>query len=841
MRHLATDIRLAIRSWGKTPALAAIVIASVALGIGANTAVFTLVDQVLLRPLPVHEPDRLVQITRSGPFYGSNWGDGSEISVPMYEHLRAGSGDVFDGMLARFGYAVHVRYGAQTERVAAELVSGTYFQTLGLVPAVGRTLLPDDDGTPGEPALAVLSHAFWMTRFDGDPAVVGRPIVVNSVPYTIAGVAPEGFSGLELGRPAQVFLPLTMKAKVTPGWNGLDDPRFAWVRVFGRLAPGVSREQALAALQPLYRAQIAEEITLPGFANAAASAREQYLTSEPTVVPGGQGRSSFRRSTTTALWMLMAIAAGLLLIATANVANLLLARAAGRRRETGIRIALGATRLQLARQLLVESLLLALAGGALGLLVARGGALFVLGFFATPELPEPVATTPDGRILAFSCLLAAMTGLLFGLAPAIQATRPNVTETLKDESGSVMGGGAARFRKGLVAVQVALALLMLAGAGLFIRTLDNLMTVDVGFRTDSLLSFSLDPSNNGYEPERARQFATTLLEQIRSLPGVSAAGLSTQRVLDGNQWNGNVTVPGYAATADSAALAWMNAVSPGYFEAMGIPVLRGREFGGRDVYREPPGDEPAFRVAIVNETFARRYFDGRDPVGHRIGLGADPGTPVTIEIVGLVRDSKYTGVRADTPPQVFFAQQEQARPGGFTGYVRTTRPAETMFAAVRSTVLALDPNLPVHTTRTLESQVRGSLRSERMIATMATVFGALATLLALIGLYGVMSYTVARRRREIGVRMALGAGAGRIARMVVREVLVIAGVGVALGLPLTWWLGRYVETQLFGVRPQDAGTLATAVVMLILVALTAGLVPAVRAARISPTSAMRQD
>jgi predicted permease len=840
MRHLAADIRIAFRTWRAAPALTAIVLASIALGIGANTAIFTLVDQILLRRLPIHAPDRLVQVTRSGPFYGSNWGDGSEISVPMYEHLRRNA-TVFDGMLARFGYTVHIGYEGQTERIQAELVSGTYFQTLGVGAAAGRTLLPEDDGTPGSPSLVVLSHAFWQARFGGDQAVVGRAVVINAVPYTVAGVAREGFSGMELGRPAQVFLPLTMKAQITPGWDALDDPRFAWVRVFARLKPGVGAEQALAALQPLYRAQIADEVTLPGFANAAERARQQYLTSEAHVLPGGQGRSNFRRTTTTPLWVLMAIAGGLLLIASANVANLLLARAAGRRREMSIRIAVGATRGQLARQLLIESLLLALAGGALGLLVARAGAPLVLGFFATPELPEPVATTPDARILAFSFLLSAVTGLLFGLAPAIYASRPDVTATLKDEAGSVMGGGSARVRKGLVAVQVALSLLMLTGAGLFIRTLDNLMAVDVGFRTESLLSFSIDPTNNGYSPERARQFTTTLLEQVRSLPGVTAAGFSTQRLLDGNEWNGNVTVPGYEPTGDGAPLAWMNTVSPGYFDAMGIPLLRGREFTDRDTYREGADDVPSYRVAIVNETFARRYFEGRDPVGHRIGLGGDPGTPLTIEIIGLARDSKYTDVRADTPPQVFFAQLEQQRPGGFTGYVRTSQPPAATFTALRGAVQALDPNLPVHTTRTLDSQVRASLRNERMIATMAGIFGTLATLLALVGLYGVMSYTVSRRRREIGVRMALGAGAGRIARMIVREVLVVAALGIALGLPLVWWLGRYVESQLFGVQPHDPGALAAAVALLATVSLAAGLIPSIRAARVSPTTALRQD
>ncbi|MBA3886819.1 MAG: ABC transporter permease [Acidobacteria bacterium] len=843
MIRILADVRLALRSWRKAPTLTAIVIASIALGIGANTAIFTLVDQVLLRPLPIRDPGSVVQVTKTGINYGSNWGDGSELSYPMYEHLRDHA-QVFDGLAARFGFAVHIRYGGdagdRTERVQAELVSGTYFQTLGIGPALGRTLLPDDDRAPGAAPFVVLSHSFWTRGFAADAGVVGQPVTINGHPYTIAGVARAGFGGSDLGSPAQVFVPIVMKAQVTPGWDALDDPRFNWVRVFGRLKPGISADQATVALQPLYRTQLQHEIALPGFANAPERTRLRYLENEIRLLPGGQGRSGFRRALATPLWVLMAIAGGVLLIACANVANLLLARAAGRQREMAIRLALGATRGRLVMQLLVESLLLAVAGGAAGIAIAVAGAPLVLSFFVSPESPQIVSTVPDARILAFTFALAALTGIIFGLAPAVQSTKPDVTPALKDQAGSVLGGRQARFRKGLVAVQVAVSLLLLVGAGLFLRTLDNLLAVDVGFRTESLITFTLNPSLSGQSPERTRQFSRELLERLNRMPGGEAAGLGTQRLLDGNQWNGSITAEGYVPQADENVAAWHSAVSPGYFRALGISVVRGREFTDLDARDAAiPIDEQQFRVAIANETFVRRYFEGREAVGRRIGLGSDPGTPLNVEIVGVVGDSKYTGVRDDVQPQIFFPYLEQRTPGGFTAYVRTTQPPEQMFGAVRAAVQALDPSLPVHTTRTLERQIQQSISNERMIATMSATFGILATLLALVGLYGVMSYTVSRRTREIGVRIALGAQRGNIAGMVVREALLIAAVGIAVGLPLAWWLSRYVESQLYGVTGHDLPTLAASAAALAIVSLLAAWIPSARAARVAPTTALR--
>jgi predicted permease len=841
MARVLFDIRLALRSWRKAPSLTVIVIASIALGIGANTAIFTLVDQVLLRRLPVKDPDALVQVTKTGISYGNNWGDGSELSYPMYERLRDGN-EVFDGVFARFATALNIGYGGRTDFVLAEAVTGTYFPVLGVGAALGRTILPSDDGAPGASTVAVLSHGFWMSRFAGDPGIVGQAVIVNNRPYTVVGVAQPGFEGIELGRPAQVFVPIVMKAHLTPAWNGLDDPRFAWVRVFGRLKPRVSKEQAAAAVQTIYRAQIQEEVRLPGFANASTEVRKRYLENRISLLPGGQGRSAFRRAVTSSLWVLMAIAGGVLLIACANVANLLLARAAGRQREMAIRLALGATRLRLVQQLLIESLLLALVGGAIGIFISMAAAPMVLNFFVTPEVREPISTTPDARILAFTFAVSALTGILFGLAPAVQSTRPDVTPALKNNAGSVVGGSQARFRKVLVASQVAIALLLLVSAGLFLRTLNNLLSVDIGFSTESLISFSMDPSRNGYTPERTRQLASTLLERLRNTPGVVGAGFVSQRLLDGSQWSSSITVEGYLPQGDSTPGSQNNAVSPGYFKAMGIPLLRGREFTDRDV-RTTPLERGAseYRVAVANETFARAYFKDREPLGHRIGFGDDPNTPTTIEIIGIVRDSKYRDVREEVRPQLFVPYLESSTPGVFTTYVRSAHPAEVMFGIIRTTVQSLDPNLPLNSTRTLQTQVRQSLRNERMIATMSVVFGSLATLLAIVGLYGVMSYTVSRRTREIGVRMALGAASGNIARMVIKEVLTISAIGVAAGLPMAWWLSRFVESQLFGVQARDAATLSGAVIILTVVSLVAGVVPSARAARVTPTTALRYE
>jgi predicted permease len=843
------DARYALRSWAKSPGFTLIAVASIGLGIGVTTAIFTLVDQVLLRRLPVKSPDELVQVTFEGSRYGSNWGDGSELSYPMYTAFRD-QNQVFSGMFSRFGFEFQVGESVQPERVAGELVSGSYFPVLGVRPAQGRLLGEDDDRVPGGHPVAVLSHAFWTSRFGGDAEAVGRALVVNGRTYTIVGVTEPAFEGIELGRQTQVFVPLAMKAEVTPGWNALDERLRRWIRVFGRLRPGATPEQARVSLEPIFRAQIELDLADKEFANAAPIARQRYQENRLSLLPGAHGRSNFRRSMTMPLWVLMGTAAGVLLIACANVANLLLARAAARSREMAVRLALGATRGRLVRQLLVESLMLSLAGGLVGLALAAFAAPLVLALFVDPEVPSPVSTSPDLRILAFTVLLSTLTGVLFGLAPALQATRPDVAPTLKDQAGSVLGGGA-RLRKALVATQVAVSLLMLIGAGLFLRTLHNLLSVDVGFQTRSLVSFTVDPSLNGYEPEATRQFARNLLERLGTAPGVTAASLAGITLLEGNNWTSSMTIEGYAAGAEEDVGQHCNVVGPGYFRTMGIPLVRGREFDERDVAAPRPAatpapsagpsDLPPFRVAIVNERFARQYFGSADPVGRRIGFGTNPGTPTPIQIVGVVGDAKYSEIRDEVPRQVYFPYLEDSSPGGFTAYVRTSGAPEAAFGVAREAVRQLDPNLPVASPRTLEGQLERALSRERLVATMSALFGGLATLLSVVGLYGVMAYTVSRRTREIGVRIALGAGSRDIRWMVIREAMVVAAAGMAVAAPVAWWLSRLVASQLYGVTATDPVTTAGAVFLLAVVSLLAGLVPSARAARVQPTTALRYE
>jgi predicted permease len=839
MTQLWADARLAIRTWRKAPAFTAIAMLSIALGIGANAAIFTLVDQILLRTLPVQDPDELVQVSFSGLRYGSNWGDGSELSYPMYTELRDHA-DVFDGMFARFGFAFQVGYASRTERVAGEIVSGSYFQVLGVGAAAGRTLTPQDDERPGAHPVAVLSYGYWVSAFGGSPAVINSTMTINGHPYTIVGVSRRGFEGVELGRPTMVFVPMMMKAELTPGWNALDQRLFRWARVFGRLREGVSRERAQAALQPYFASLLKLDLADGDFARASATLRSRYQQNQIRVLPAAQGRSGFRRTMTTPLWVLMATAAAVLLIACANVANLLLARAAGRQREMAVRLALGATRRRLVSQLLVESLMLALGGGLAGLAIAWASAPFVLGFFVSPETPNPVSTSPDWRILSFTFAVSTATGILFGLVPALQSAGADVAPTLKNEAGSVVGG-QARLRKALVAFQMAVSLLLVIGAALFIRTLGNLTAVDIGFDTRRLIEFGVDPSLNGYDATRTRQLAKTLLQRLDELPGVDGAGLATIRLLEGNQWSSDISVEGYQLKPDENLSQWCNAVSPGYFKAMGMSLLAGRDFTERDESTEAPGSRSPFRSVIVNERFARHYFGTANPVGRHIGFGGNPNTPTPIEIVGVVSDAKYTDVRDDIQRQLFFPYLEDTNPGGFTVYLRTSQPAEQMFNAVRQAIRQLDANLPVYGTRTLTLQVAQSLRRERLVAAMTTTFGSLATLLAVVGLYGVMSYTVARRTREIGVRVAFGAQARDIRWLVIREVFAIAAAGVAIGLPAAWWLGRLVSTELYGVKSGDVPTFAAAILFLAGVTFLAGLIPSTRAARLDPTMALRND
>ncbi|MBI2680343.1 MAG: ABC transporter permease [Candidatus Solibacter usitatus] len=843
MSTLWNELRYAVRMLRKSPVFTAIAVLSLAVGMGANTAIFSLVDQILLRLLPVKEPEQLVLLSMKGAHYGSNWG-GNALSYPMYSDFRDNN-QVFSGMFCRFPTAASLTFGGQTERVAAELVSGTYFQVLGVGASLGRTFTPAEDKVPVGHPLAVLSYSYWKTRFAGDPAIVGKTVVINGNNMTVIGVAQEGFDGVELGYTTKIFVPVMMKKQITPLWDGMENRRWRWVNAFARLKPGVTMTQAQASLQPFFHGMLEMEVKEAAFRNASPEARQRFLQNVIEVLPGSQGRSYQRRTLKTPLWVLMAVTGGVLLIACANVAGLLIARAASRQREVAIRLALGAGRFRIIRQLLFESLLLAGMGGVLGLALATWTNRLLLAMMPPETSSLNLSTTPDWRVLLFTGAVCCATGILFGLVPALQGTRPNLAPTLKDQAGAVVGGNApVRMRKALVTAQVTLSLLLLIGAGLFIRSLQNLRELGPGFRPDHLLAFNIDPSLNGYDNERSKAFYLRLTDTVAAIPGIQATGLASMRILEDNEWDSGVTVEGYAAKPNEGPQPYMNSIGPGYFATLGVPILSGRDFTLRDteqIKHGPDKDDFTPRVVIINEKFAKRFFAGVDPIGRHVGFGSDPGTKTDMEVVGVIKDIKYTNVRDDVPVQMFIPYMANRFVGGMTVYLRTSLDPTQAFSAVRSQVRQLDPNLPIYAMRTMDEQISNSLLIERLIAGLSTIFGCLATVLATIGLYGVMAYTVERRTREIGIRMALGAVHGDVIWLVMREVLALVAIGVVAGLAATFALTKYVQSQLFGITRTDPITMVLATLGLAAVACLAGYIPALRASRSDPMQALRYE
>ena len=845
MASASNDFCFALRAFRKSPVFTAVSILSLALGIGANTAIFTFLDQIVLRLLPVKNPQELVLLTMKGFHYGGNWG-GNALSFPMYRDFKANN-KVFTQMFCRFPFRISLGYNGQTERTLAELVSGTYFPVLGVGATLGRTFTPDDDATPNGHPYVVLSYTYWKTRFAADPSVLGKTVAVNEHNYTIVGVAQPGFDGVELGYTTQVFIPVMMRAQVIPSSDQLDfnNRRQRWVNVFGRLKPGVTAAQAKASLQPFFHGILEMEVKEAAFNNASAEVRERFLKNIIDVLPGSQGRSYFRQQLKTPLWVLMALTGGVLLIACANVASLLIARATSRQKEIAIRLAMGAGRFRIMRQLLTESLLLSAAGGVLGVGLAFLSDRLLLTFLPPDITSLKLSTTPDVRILLFASAVALLTGVIFGLAPALQCTRPDVAPTLKDNVGGIVGGGNVRFRKTLVAAQVTLSLLLLVGAGLFIRSLRNLRDLGPGFPAENLVSFNVDPSLNGYDAERAKAFYRQLSDSIGAVPGVRSVGLASMRILENNEWDNWVTVEGYRPKAAETPDPYMNSIGPGYFATLGVPILAGRDFTPKDtqtVQHGPKPDNIVATVVLVNEKFARRFFGSPEKaLGRHVGFGIDPNTKTDMEIVGVFKDIKYTNLRDDIPVQMCVPYMAGRFVGGMTIYVRTIMEPEPFFSAVRTKVRALDANLPLFGMRTINQQISNSLLVERLIASLSTVFGFLATLLAIIGLYGVMAYTVARRTREIGIRMALGAFQKHVIWMVMREVLMLVAIGIAAGLAGAAGLTRLVQAQLFGITAHDPVTLALAALALAAVGCAAGYIPALRASRVDAMQALRYE
>jgi len=830
--NLWADLRFALRTLRRSPLFSSVAILSLALGIGANTAIFTLIDQILLRKLPVKDPDSLIMLYQRGAHNGSNMGDRMQ-SYPIYKDWQTKAAPLAEVICRRL-VSTSISVDNQTERVDAEMVSGNYFSMLGVPAAAGRVFNSQEDDRvyQGHPSV-VLSYDYWVTRFNRDAGVVGRKILVNNFPMTVVGVSAEGFAGLDPAKSPQIRVPILMKASVVPEWTWLSiaDRRTRWVQVFARMKPGYTPESVAAPLQVLFQQIRQFEMTEPAARNWSQYARDQFMRGTINVDPAATGYSGLRNNFSRALIVLMCMVGLVLLIACANVANLLIARAFSRQKEIAVRLSMGATRGQLIRQLLVESLFLSFSGGIAGIVLALMMTRGLLALIPTEGNPLLIRPEPDLRILAFTLALTMLTGVLFGLLPALRASRPDLWSTLKDTVGSIAGAGGSLFlRKGLVAAQVALSFLLLFGAGLFVRSLQNLQQTDTGFRDiDNLVTFQVSPALNGYDIPRTVQFYRDLLDRLRSVPGVTSASLASVPLLHGWEWDSSMTVEGHQAKDGEDMQAFMNSLSPGYFETMGIALLEGRDFDLKDIKENS-------NVAIVNRRFAEHYFPGKSAVGRHLGRGNAPGTKLDVEIVGVVANTLYEGPKEGLRRQVFVPNYGK---GGVAFYVRAGMGSQALYGTVRAAVKSLDAAMPIYEIKTLGDQLDQTLLTERLIALLSAGFGFLATLLAAVGLYGVMAFVVARRTKELGVRIALGAQPGAVLWLVMKEVLVLLGIGLAVGVPSAIGLGQYVSTQLYGVKANDPWLAAGTVVVLASVAALAGLIPARRASRIDPILALR--
>jgi predicted permease len=831
--RLVQDLRYGVRTLAKNPAFTLVAMATLALGIGANTAMFSLLDQVVLRLLPVRDPERVVIVRESGNHYGNSYGPNT-ISWPMFEDLRDNN-QVFSGMFCRFPATVTISGGDRAAQIPAELVSGSYFPILGVGAALGRTIAPDDDAVPDSGPVVVLSYSFWRSYFDGNRSIVGRTIDLNSHAMTVIGVAQPGFDGVELGVPAKVFVPIMMKTEMTPHSDGLKDRRrrLSWVTAYGRLKPGVSIEQAQLSLRPLMHSILEMEVQQPEFTRSATPAdREPFLRNRAELLPGSE--NELREYMQKPLWLLVALTGAVLLLACANLANLLLARATAREREFAVRLAIGAGRARIVRQLLTETLLLSTAGAVLGLALAFLTDRLLLRIYLPADAAAEfvVSPIPDGRVLAFVVGVMLLTSLVFGLLPALRGSRTEITLSLKDRSGAASASGIS-LRRMLVGIQVALSLLLLFGAGLFVRTLRNLDSLGPGFPTDHLLTFRIDPSLNGYSDEQTKSFYQRLDINLQTMPGVTSVGFSAMPLLKGYAWQNAVLGKDFEG-APIEEQPVLSEIGPDYFATLGIPIVAGRAFTAQDV-------GPA-KYAVINESFARQYLAGRNPIGQRFGL-VDDMQPVSpdIEVIGVIADRKYRDLRETPPAQAYFPYLEGVHFRFMNIYLRTQADPRQIENELRERMRQFDPHVPLDELQTMNEQIGLSLRTERLVASLSAVFGGLATLLAVIGLYGVTAYAVMRRTREIGIRMALGAVPGDVIAMVMREVLILIGAGLAAGFLLALALANLVRSQLFGLNPRDPLTFVGSAIVLTVAAGLAGLIPALRASSLAATTALRHE
>ncbi len=812
MDTILNDIRYAVRVLLKNPTFTAIAVASLALGIGANTTVFSWMKGILFRPLPAVEASEQLVVVASRSLSGSY----TSTSYPDYLDMRDAS-EGLDGLIAFEMSPMSMSDGREARRVYGSIVTGNYFDVLGIRAALGRTFTADEDKTPNANPVVVISHGLWHRAFGSDQNVSGKIISLNNQPFTIIGVAPEDFTGTFVGLSLDLWVPMMMQERILTGGSRLDRRGDRWLQVMGRLKPGVSITQAEAGIDAVAR-RLAEEHPRT---NEGRTAALFPLWQSPW------GASVVLRPV---LFILFAVVSLVLLIACANVANLLLARAFARRKEIAIRLSMGASRARLIRQLLTESILLALLGGAGGLLIAYWSTGLLMAITPAMDVPVKLSLGVDSAALAFTLIVSVLTGVIFGLAPALQASRPDLVATLKEETAKSTGGrGRARLRGALVVAQVSLSLLLLICAGLFLKSLGRAQTMDPGFDTHGVLLVSIDLFANGYTAEGGKLFQQQFVERVGALPGVESASLA-RRVpmgLSGSS-SSSFAIDGYELREGEEISIEYNLVSPGYFRTLKIPVLSGREFAAED-------NDQSQKVVVINETMAKRYWRGEDPVGRRLRRGGD-----TYVVAGVARDIKYRTLGEAPQPHLYFPLFQNYRPD-VTLQVRAGAGPLSLIEAVRQTSAAMDPRLPLFDVKTLDEHVSLSMIPQRIAAMMLGLFGALALALASVGLYGVMANAVNQRTQEIGIRMALGASYRSVLGLVLGQGMSLALIGVAGGLVAAFALTRLMSSILLGVSATDFLTFAATSLLLMAVALAACFIPARRAARLDPMIALRRE
>jgi len=827
------DFVYSLRSLLRSPLFTLAAVASLALGIGANTAIFSLLDQVVLRSLPVRDPESLVVLHTDYEAPGNASSDNNEsvFSYPLYRDLRS-SDAAFSGILARSGAGVRLAWNGHTEAASADLVSGNYFRTLGIGAALGRTLEPSDEGAPDANSVAVLSHASWAAHFGSSRAILNGTVALNGHPFVVVGVADAKFHGLTQGESPDLFVPLTMEKSLIPNYDVLSDRRSRWLNLFGRLKAGETAGHAQAATDVAYHAIIVNDLAAMSKMRDERS-RQRFLNHRVALHPAAQGIAELRDKWEKPLRVLTAMVGLVLLIACANVAGLMVARAAGRQREIAIRLAMGARRAVLVRQLLLEGVILALAGGVAGVVVEHWSTAALLGILPREEAGGWLVASLDLHLLIYSFVISLMCGLLFALLPALQSTRPNLAPALKDRASNIASGGQARLRQVLVAAQIALSLLLVVGAGLFSKSAANLLNAQLGFRSSRLLMFSIDATTERPAAAAAADFYRDLDLRLAAIPNVVGVAAAEGGPFSGSDSSSNITVEGYQARPDEGTDTVRITVGAGYFSALGIPLVAGREFTDRDTAAAP-------KAVVVNQTFVKRYFANANPIGRRLHFGASTPPKLDREIVGVVADSR-DDVRDPVKETIYSPYAQWNKPSRMVYYVRTAGDPGRIVPALRQTARQADPNLPAVEIKTVEVKIRESLYTERLIAILPAAFGMLATLLAAIGLYGVMAYSVARRTGEIGVRMALGAVPANVLRLVLLSAIRLAAIGIAIGLAAAFAGGKLIQSQLFGIGAWDPRIYVGAGVLLALVALIAAGVPAWRAARIDPVTALKYE